>query len=139
MADYGAIRDGIATRLATIDTFVSVHSTVPMSITAPAAVVVPGRPAATYHQSMDGGSGPLTRFDFEIVVAVQSMTEEMAQDRLDDLMSGAGSVLTAIETDATLNGAAVTSQITRAVDYGTIRYGDQEYMGARFVLEVYAR
>jgi len=139
MASYGAIRDAIAIKLATIDTFVSVHATVPMSVTAPAAVVVPGRPAATYHQSMDGTAGSLTRFDFEIVVAVQSMTEEMAQDRLDDLMSGAGSVLTALETDVTLLGTAVACQVTRAVDYGTIRYGDQEYLGARFVLEVYAR
>ena len=63
-----------------VPTFLTVHATVPNRIVAPAAVVVPGRPVATYHDSMIGSGGSLTVFNFEIVCAVQSMTEEFAQD-----------------------------------------------------------
>lgn len=139
MADYTAIRDGLAARLETIDAFLTVHATVPGRIIAPAAVVVPGRPVAVYHDSMIGNGGSLTVFNFELVCAVQSMTEEFAQDALDDLISGPDSVPTAIETDPTLGGAATTTQVRQAVDYGVIAYADTEFIGARFLVEVYAR
>ncbi|MCP4894226.1 MAG: hypothetical protein GY911_10500 [Actinomycetales bacterium] len=139
MADYTAIRDGLAARLETIDAFLTVHATVPGRIIAPAAVVVPGRPVAVYHDSMIGNGGSLTVFNFELVCAVQSMTEEFAQDALDDLITGPDSVPAAIETDPTLGGAATTCQVRQAVDYGVIAYADTEFIGARFLVEVYAR
>lgn len=139
MADYTAIRDGLATRLDTVPTFLTVHATVPGRIVAPAAVVVPGRPVATYHDSMVGSGGSLTVFNFEIVCAVQSMTEEFAQDALDDLISGTSSVPAAIEADPTLGGAATTCQVRQAVDYGVVAFADTEFIGARFLVEVYAR
>ena len=139
MADYTAIRDGLATRLDTVPTFLTVHATVPGRIVAPAAVVVPGRPVATYHDSMIGSGGSLTVFNFEIVCAVQSMTEEFAQDALDDLISGTSSVPAAIEADPTLGGAATTCQVRQAVDYGVVTFADTEFIGARFLVEVYAR
>jgi hypothetical protein len=139
MADYTAIRDGLATRLDTVSTFLTVHATVPNRIVAPAAVVVPGRPVATYHDSMVGSGGSLTVFNFEIVCAVQSMTEEFAQDALDDLISGTSSVPAAIEADPTLGGAATTCQVRQAVDYGVVTFADTEFIGARFLVEVYAR
>ncbi|MCP4894939.1 MAG: hypothetical protein GY911_14140, partial [Actinomycetales bacterium] len=52
----------------------TVHATVPGRIIAPAAVVVPGRPVAVYHDSMIGNGGSLTVFNFVLVCAVQSMT-----------------------------------------------------------------
>jgi len=139
MADYTAIRDGLATRLETVPTFLTVHATVPGRIVAPAAVVVPGRPVATYHDSMIGSSGALTVFNFELVCAVQSMTEEYAQDALDDLISGTSSVPAAVEADPTLGGAATTCQVRQAVDYGVVAFADTEFIGARFLVEVYAR
>jgi len=139
MADYTAIRDGLATRLETVSTFLTVHATVPNRIVAPSAVVVPGRPVATYHDSMVGTSGSLTVFNFELVCAVQSMTEEFAQDALDDLISGADSVPAAIEADPTLGGAATTCQVRQAVDYGVVAFADTEFIGARFLVEVIAR
>ncbi len=139
MADYTAIRSGLAARLETIDIFLTVHATVPGRIAAPAAVVVPGRPVATYHESMSGAAGSLTMFRFELVCAVQSMAEQFAQDRLDDLISGTKAVTTAIDADPTLGGAAITSQVTQAVDYGVISFADTEYVGARMLVEVYAR
>ncbi len=139
MADYTAIRDGLATRLETVPTFLTVHATVPSRIVAPSAVVVPGRPVAVYHDSMVGNSGSLTVFNFELVCAVQSMTEEFAQDVLDDLISGANSVPAAIEADPTLGGAATTCQVRQAVDYGVVAFADTEFIGARFLVEVIAR
>ena len=139
MADYTAIRDGLATRLGTVSTFLTVHATVPNRIVAPAAVVVPGRPVATYHDSMIGSGGSLTVFNFDIVCAVQSMAAEFSQDTLDDLISGSGSVPAAIEADPTLGGAATTCQVRQAVDYGVIAFADTEFIGARFSVEAFAR
>jgi hypothetical protein len=140
MADYTAIRDGLAAQLETVPTFLTVHATVPNRIVAPAAVVVPGRPVATYHDSMAGTSGgSLTVFNFELVCAVQSMTEEFSQAALDDLISGPNSVPAAIEADPTLGGAAITCQVTQAVDYGVVAFSDSEYIGARFLVETYQR
>ena len=139
MADYTAIRDGLAAQLETVPTFLTVHATVPNRIVAPAAVVVPGRPVATSHDSMVGSCGSLTVFNFELVCAVQSMTEEFAQDALDDLISGANSVPAAVEADPTLGGAATTCQVRQAVDYGVVAFADTEFIGARFLVEVYAR
>jgi hypothetical protein len=139
MADYTAIRDGLAAQLETVPTFLTVHATVPNRIVAPAAVVVPGRPVATYHDSMIGSGGSLTVFNFELVCAVQSMTEEFAQDALDELISGANSVPAAVEADPTLGGAATTCQVRQAVDYGVVAFADTEFIGARFLVEVYAR
>ena len=139
MADYTAIRDGLATRLETIDAFLTVHATVPGRIVAPAAVVVPGRPVAVYHDSMIGSGGSLTVFNFELVCAVQSMSEAFSQAALDELISGANSVPAAVEADPTLGGAATTTQVRQAVDYGVIAYADTEFVGARFLVEVYAR
>ena len=139
MADYAAIRDGLAARLETISTFVVVHSTVPGRVVAPAAVVVPGRPIAVYHDSMVGSGGSLTVYNFEVVCCVQSIAEEFAQDTLDGLISGTGSVQAAIEADPTLGGAATTCQVRQAVDYGTVAFADTEFIGARFEVQVYAR
>lgn len=141
MADYGAIRSGLAARLeaVTATPFLTVHATVPSAVTVPAAVVVPSRPIATYHDSMTGNAGSLTTFRFEIVVMLQQMTEQFAQDALDALVSGAGSVPAAIEDDVTLGGAALTAQVTQATDYGVLQWADTEYIGARFLVEVHAR
>ena len=139
MADYTAIRDGLAARLETLNVFLSVHSTVPGRIAAPAAVVVPGRPVAAYHESMSGDAGSLIRMGFDVVCAVQAMTEEFAQDRLDDLISGTGSVIAAIEADPTLGGAAITCQVTQCADYGVIAYADSEFYGIRLSVEGFSR
>lgn len=141
MADYAAIRAGIATRLeaVTATPFLTVHDTVPGSVTVPAAVVMPARPIATYHESMTGAAGSLTMFRFDVLVLLQNMAEEYSQNALDALISGTGSVPDAIEADPTLNGAALTSQVTQATDYGVVEWADSAYIGARFAVEVHAR
>lgn len=130
--NYTAIRDKIAEQLATLDTFLTVHATVPMSIVAPAAVVVPGNPIITPHESMDPG---LVTYRFQIIAALQSQTEQYAQNQLDELITGATSVPTVVEADQKLNAATYTIQVTEAADYGVIDYAAQRYIGARFLVE----
>ena len=139
MASYTAIRDGLAVRLRTLDTFLVAHATVPGSTVAPAAVIVPGDPIARYHQSMEGAGGALIQFNFDILGLVQAMAEEWNQDTLDALIAGADSVPVAIEGDQTLGGAAVAVVCTTSTSYGSIRFADSEYVGAIFRTEVYAR
>lgn len=139
MASYAGIRDGLKTRLETISLFLAVHDTVPSRTVAPAAIVVPGIPVVDYHQSMEGSGGSLQRFRFDVVCAVQQMSEPFSQDDLDGLVSGSGSVKTAIEGDVTLGGAALTSVVQRCTDYGEISIADTTYTGCRFEVEVYAR
>tara|TARA_R110000822_G_scaffold295721_2_gene417956 strand:+ start:4488 stop:4907 length:420 start_codon:yes stop_codon:yes gene_type:complete len=139
MVSYSAIRDGLAVRLRTLDTFLVVHSTVPGATVAPCAVIVPGSPIAGYHESMQGSGGQLIQFNFDVLALVQAMAEEYNQDTLDALISGADSVPSAIEADQTLGGVSAAVVCTAAVDYGSIRFADSEYVGARFKIEVYAR
>ena len=139
MVSYSAIRDGLAVRLRTLDLFTVVYATVPGRVVAPCAVVVPGRPIAGYHESMAGQGGQLIRFRFDILAIVQAMAEEWNQDALDGLIAGPASVPAAIEADTTLDGSALTSQVTQATDYGIVDWADSQYIGARFEVEVYAR
>ena len=138
MADYAAIRDGLKTRLETISALTVVYDNVPDRVVVPCAVVAPGSPIAQYHQS-GNDSGALTQFNFDIIVLVQHWEPNAAQDRIDAVISGAGSVETAIEGNKVLGGAASTCQVVRCPDYGRILVADTEYSGARFTVEVYAR
>jgi hypothetical protein len=138
MADYAAIRDGLKTRLETISALTVVYDNVPDRVVVPCAVVAPGSPIAQYHQS-GNDSGALTQFNFDVIVLVQHWEPNAAQDRIDAVISGAGSVETAIEGNKVLGGAASTCQVARCLDYGRILVADTEYSGARFTVEVYAR
>ena len=139
MVSYAAIRAALAVRLRTLDTFIAVYATVPGRVVAPCAVVVPGRPIAGYHESMNGTGGQLIRFNFDVLAIVQPMAETGNQETLDALIAGAESVPAALEADPTLGGVSAAVVVTSATDYGMIQFADTEYVGARFNCEVYAR
>ena len=139
MVSYAAIRAALAVRLRTLDTFIAVYATVPGRVVAPCAVVVPGRPIAGYHESMNGTGGQLIRFNFDVLAIVQPMAETWNQETLDALIAGAESVPAALEADPTLGGVSAAVVVTSATDYGMIQFADTEYVGARFNCEVYAR
>jgi hypothetical protein len=113
MADYAAIRDGLKTRLETISALTVVYDNVPDRVVVPCAVVAPGSPIAQYHQS-GNDSGALTQFNFDVIVLVQHWEPNAAQDRIDAVISGAGSVETAIEGNKVLGGAASTWETTQS-------------------------
>lgn len=141
MADYGAIRDAIADRLelVTATEFLTVHSTVPAAVVAPAAVVVPGNPFAEYHESMAGNGGSLTLFRFDVVAMLQAAAEPFVQADLDALVSGAGSVPAVLEADQTLGGTADAVQVTQATRYGAVQFSDTDFVGCTFNVEIYSR
>jgi hypothetical protein len=139
VADYGAIRQGLADALDTIPTFLTVYASTPSRITPPSAIVLPGRPVADYHASMDGTAGALTRFPFDVLAAVQQMAESYNQEKLDALISGTGSVPAALEADPTLGGVCLTLQVSTATDYGLLTFADSTFVGVRYSVEVFAR
>jgi len=137
MADYGAIRDGLKTRLETLTDLAVVFDTFPDRVIVPAAVVIPGSTVAAYHQS-GNDAGQLQTFTFHIEVLVPRWEPHSAQDALDAYISGNASVEYAIRGDKTLAGNAFDSQVVRCFDYGGRVVADSEYLGATFEVEVIA-
>ncbi len=137
MADYGAIRDGLKTRLETISALAVAFDTFPDRVVVPAAVVIPGSNVASYHGS-GNDAGQLTTFTFHLEVLVARWEPHSAQDALDAYISGADSVQTAILGDKTLGGNAYDCQVVRCFDYGGRVVADSEYLGATFEVEVIA-
>lgn len=137
MADYGAIRDGLKTRLETISALAVAFDTFPDRVVVPAAVVVPGANVARYHGS-GNDAGQLTTFTFHIEVLVSRWEPHSAQDALDAYVSGTESVEAAVRGDKTLGGNAYDVQVVRAFDYGGRVVADSEYLGLTFEVEVIA-
>ena len=100
VALMAAIREGLATRLTTIDG-VQASAYMLASPTPPAIHVVP--PAIEYHQAMQNGFAELT---FTVQAFVALGTDIGAQKRLDEFRepTGSGSIKAAIEADKTLGG-----------------------------------
>ena len=135
MADYGAIRDGLKTRLATSSTFVQVADTMPDVVSPPAAIVQPGSPTVDYDQAFGNG---LELFVFQILVLLQRFDVTANQDLMDTLISGSASIKTLIEGDLTLGGAAATCQVVSASNYQDYEAMETVYIGCEFTVEVYA-
>lgn len=132
MGSVSSIRDGLATRLATI-TGLNVYARPRGQVLTPAAVVVPGR--IEFDETMGRGSDLVT---FTVLVLVGMPTSDLAQEDLDPYLAGSGSssVKAAIEADATLSGSADWTRVTRVSAYGEVEYGGKPYLGARFEVEV---
>ena len=135
MADIAAIVSGIADRLTTID---KLRVQEQVLDTAPVPVALIGPPnAVAYDETFARGADLYT---FSIRVLVARASERSAQQSLNDYLSGTGtkSVKAAFEGDATLGGAASTCRITTATGIGVYSYGDVDYLGSEFTLEVIA-
>lgn len=135
MADIAAIVSGIADRLLTIDRMRVQEEVLD---TAPVPVTLIGPPnSVSYDETMARGSDLYT---FSLRVLVARASERAAQKSLFDFLSGTGSksVKAAFEGDATLGGSAQTCRITAATGIGIYSYGDIDYVGSEFTLEVVA-
>lgn len=139
MANYGGLRDGLKTRLETVSAFKVVYDTLPDTVVSPCAVVSPGSPVVEYHESMAGSAGGLQEFRFEIIALAGRFDSASSQNVLDALISGTGSVITAVEGDKTLGGAAVDTTVDSARDYGTVMVDGVPYWGVRFLVTILAR
>jgi hypothetical protein len=128
-----AIRDGLATNLATI-TGLRTVSTLPENPNPPIAVVAPS--SISYDASMGRG---LDTYNFTITVVVGRADGRSAQDKLDTYVSSSGSlsVKVAVESDRKLNGQCKDLRVTAMNSYGAITIGEVQYLAAEFDVVVY--
>jgi hypothetical protein len=140
VADLGAIRAGLAALL-TAQTGVRAHADAPGSISPPCAVILPGRPAILYGQTMGTditvyGEGEVT-VNLLVIVLLSAANDVAGQDRLDKYVSSSGSqsVNAAVNKDPTL-GHTVEFAVVQAVQqYGLVEYAGQQYMGATLTIQ----
>lgn len=129
-----AIREGIATNLATI-TGLRVASEIPDSPSPPIAVV------QLRNIEFDGAFGKgLATYSFTVSVIVGRVSERQAQRRLNDYSDNLGdsSVKTAIESDKTLGGSAFDCRVVSLDNIGAIEINDATYLAADFTVLAYA-
>lgn len=132
MSSMDALRDGIATRLATVNGL-RVSATYLDAPRPPVAMVLPERIA----YDLDGSRGA-DQFFFTVSLLVGRADDRAAQRNIDDYVVGTNSVKKAIEADRTLGGAADTCRVTEMRNYGQVSVGDVVYLGVEFEVEVVA-
>lgn len=136
--DIKTIRDGLKTRLETIDGL-RCHDTIPGDVVAPAAVVVPDDPFITYHEAMSGG---LCFANFKITLLCSDGSKRTGQDLLDEYLSaGTGmskSVHGAINGDTTLDGAINANNliVSEARDYGVTEISGKQFWKADLLVRI---
>lgn len=135
MASIQSIRDGIATRLATIGGL-NVYGDVPDSMMVPAAVV--GMPTSVVYDFTFRTA--VSRITIPLRIYAGPVLEGEAQALLDGYVSadGASSVRAAIDGDSRLGNVAQTSRLVSAQAYGVYEVGGVSYLGVEFTMEVVA-
>lgn len=111
-----------------------VHDTIPDNVYVPAAIV--GMPSSVRYDF--ALRTPVSRYLFPIRVLAGRVMEGEGQDLVDDLASpdGALSVRAAIDGDPTLGGAAHSTRVTEARDFGVYEVAGVPYIGCEFEIEV---
>lgn len=132
MASVSDLRQGLATRLATIPGL-RAAATAPDAPRPPQAIVMPDR--IDYDLSMARGAD---RFFFTIILLVSRADDRAAQNNLDAYITGPSSIKAAIEGDRTLGGKADTCRVTQMRNYAAVSVGEVLYLGAEFDVEVVA-
>ena len=135
MASIKTIRDNLKTRLATIAGLYT-HDTIPDNVYVPAAIV--GMPSSVRYDF--SFRTPVSRYLFPVRVIAGRVMENQGQDLIDDLASpdGALSVRAAIDADPSLGGAAHSTRVTEARDFGVYEVAGVPYIGCEFEIEVIA-
>jgi hypothetical protein len=133
MATLAAVRDALKVRLDTV-TDLTAYDDIPDTILPPCAFPHPvsGDPHTTF-----SGRGS---FFFDIVVIGAAIDQGLihAQGILDGFLdlSGANSIIGAIEGDETLGGSAECILNPAWSDYGEVEIGEIKYLGAVLRIEV---
>lgn len=137
MASLKAVRNGVESRLETIDGLRIVDGG---NINPPAAVVTLSPEGIQWHKTFQDG---LADWHVRVIVYVSTAYTRTARDLLDDFCdtTGAKSVKAAIEGDATLGGLVddLVVQSTRQSDFALREGGTVvQYLGAEFDVFVQA-
>ncbi len=140
MADYGSIRAGLATVIGNA-TGLNTYPVAPGAISPPCAVIVPGRPAIMYGQTMGTdisvyGAGEVT-VNLMAIIIMSAANESSGQDVLDSYISSSGthSVNAAVNANPTLGGTVEFAVLLAVQQYGIIEYAGQPYMGASITIQ----
>jgi hypothetical protein len=82
----------------------------------------------------------MSEYTFRITIVVGRVSERVAQQTLDVLVSpGEGSIKWAVESDRTLGGFAYEVFIPELTAYGAITVNGLDYLSAEFSVQVFAR
>jgi len=132
--DIQAIRDGLATNLATISGL-RTSGDVPDNPNPPIAVVF--LESVQYDEAFRDG---LTTMIFKVMVIVSRADDRTAQRKLNQYISPDGdrSVKSAVESDRSLGGLVQTLRLTDMTSLGSTIVSEQEYMAVEFSVAVYA-
>jgi hypothetical protein len=130
-----SLRSGLATRLETISGL-RTSAYVPPDPMPPVAIVVPT--GIIFDSTFARGSD---EYEFTVLILVGSVDDRVSQSTMDAYCdpSGSGSVKAAIEGDKTLGGVAFTCRVREMRNYQQTPVGDQIYLSAEFVVQVYSQ
>ena len=127
------IRAGLGDNLETVSG-IRVYEEIPDNPSMPCAVIQLSN--VNYDVSFQRGA---TNYSFTIHLIVTRVTERRAQERLDEFIDpGARSIKTAVQSDATLGGAAFDVIVTEARDMAPVSIGGIDYLAVEFAVTVFA-
>lgn len=134
MADFSAVRDGIAANLATISGL-TVHVKAPDTLTGPSIVVLPANEGTfiEFDTAMDGDAEDMA---FVLHLFVPRRHDITAQGELDGYLdkTGAQSIYAAL--DAAAVAGTQYAVLERARDYGDYTYATELFIGCKFDVTV---
>lgn len=131
MADITALRNALATNLATISGL-RTAAEIPDNPSPPIAIVALEN--IDYDQAFKNA---LSIYNFNIMVIVGRAAEREAQRRLNTYCAASG-VKSAVESDKSLSGNAYDCRVTGVTSIGSLQLNDQTYLAADFQVAVYA-
>jgi len=127
------VRDALKTRLETISGL-HVYAFPPGQVQVPAAVITPADGEfIDYNDSVSTGMLSLT-----IALFVQRAQERSSTEAIDAYVarSGSSSIYATVEAGCTLGGIVDDCVVTAARNHGTFTYGETQYFGCEFSVEV---
>ena len=127
------IREGLATNIATISGL-RVAAEIPDNPSPPIAVISLNN--VSYDLDFNRGT---TLYNFTVTLIVGRVAERDAQRKLDAYAgNGERSIKTAVQVDRTLGGAAYDVRLSEMSSLGALNLGEQTYLAADFLIQVYA-
>jgi len=127
------IRAGLAANIATIPGL-RVAAEIPDNPSPPIAVIALNN--ITYDLDFNRG---MTVYNFTVTLIVGRVAERDAQRKLDAYAgNGERSIKTAVQSDRTLGGAAFDVRLSEMSTLGALNLGEQTYLAADFLIQVYA-
>jgi len=128
-----AIREGLAANIATIPNL-RVSAEIPDNPSPPIAVIALNN--ISYDLDFNRG---MTLYNFTVTLIVGRVAERDAQRKLDAYAgNGERSIKTAVQSDRTLGGAAFDVRLSEMSTLGALNLGEQTYLAADFLIQVYA-